>query len=148
MVGITLQHDDINGGTAVAVNCQSAVVNFNKNNQKKPNANNIGPVQVHTQGYENLKYILRGIRLVSGSNQLTYADVLTLYKATFDGTDAATLTITYGDSDTVLIDMDGNSSGIKVVLDGNIAIPFDAADSRNAYMPVFDLTFIETKETA
>ena len=56
---------------------------------------------------------------------------------------APVLRITYGESDALPSFLDGTSS-IKVVLqDWNVVL--DTKATKNAYMPMANLTFIETK---
>lgn len=149
---VTLQHEDVNSGTPVSVKCTTVLVTGKKLTQKKPNSNGVGPVEVHTQGYENLQYLLRGVQLVEGTNKLSYDDIVALYKASYDGTNPVTLTVVRGSynedtgvtTEVTLPDMDGGTSGIRCVLDADLSIPFDAAQSRDAYRPTFDLRFVET----
>jgi hypothetical protein len=114
-----------------------------KNNDTKPNANGTNLSQAITQSFENPKYVISGVKDTGVSGMLTYADVLTLYQAKYDNTNAGTLIITYGTASTVP-SITSSTQGAKVVLE-SYNITYDCTDSKNAYLPNMTLTFVETK---
>jgi hypothetical protein len=141
MASVTLTHSSINSGNPVEIKCNVVSISGKRNTEKAPNANADGPVEIQTQGYENLVYNITGIRYTGAAGTLTWDDVLTLYKEGYDGTNYATLNITYGES-TTLKGLEG-SANIKVILETpNLSI--SAEDSRNAYLPMGTLKFSET----
>ena len=142
MARVTIQHADINSGVAVRVKCTGVSVGGKKNNNKTPNANGDDLVYVQTQSYENLTYSISGIHYTGESGILSWADVITLYKAKNTSTNYAVLTVTYGDS-TQLTGLAGTTD-IKVALD-TLNFPISTIDSKEAYLPVGSLTFTETK---
>ena len=147
-VGVYLQQDDINGGTPVRVMCTKITPSIKVNNVKTPNSNIGELVEVQTNSFENPKYLCNGIKYTTGTDILTWEDVLTLAQLKYDGTNAATLTVTHKDyngNEVVLPSLSGATSGIKVLLDETPSINIDVADSRDGYLPTGNLIFIETK---
>lgn len=141
---ITLQHTGINSGTAVRILADKVTVAGKKNNTAKPDANGTDHTEVQTNTFENLKYNISGVHYdTSVANSLQYTDVLILYKEKYNRGNAATLIVTYGNS-TILPNLAGETSGISVILD-DFNFPIDVKDSRNGYMPIGTLSFIETK---
>ena len=100
-------------------------------------------VEVLTQSAENPKIALKGITYTGADGTLTIQDVLTLYKQRYNGNNATTLYIVYGDSD-VLPNYYGETNGISCVLQP-FNITLSTRDSRHGYRPTGDLTFVETK---
>lgn len=138
---IALQHTDINSGVAVNIICDAVTVSGKKNIVSTPYANVSGPSEVQTKAPENFKYVISGVHFTDDANTLTWDHVITLYKATYDGTNYATLNVNYGDSK--VLNGLSQSTDIKVVLEVP-NLPISARDSRNGYLPVGTLTFIET----
>lgn len=141
---ILLTHTAVNGGTPATIICDKVTVSGKKNIIQKPYANGLSLSEVQTKSFENLKYVISGVHLTDGTNILDWDDVLALYKASYDGTDAATLNITYGKTgaEKVLNGLSA-STDIKVILE-TPSLPIDARDSKGGYLPVATLTFIET----
>lgn len=135
---LTLTHPEINGGDPVRIMCTSITVQGNKKNSSKPLVNAMKQSEVHTQSIDNLGYNLSNVHYVSGAGFLTWADVKKLYLMKYDGTNAATLKVVYGD-DTVFTGLT-DEEDIKVVLE-NFSFPINVNDSKHGYMPVGNLTF-------
>jgi hypothetical protein len=144
MANFTLQHTDINGGTPIEVKANKITVSGKRNLIATPNANLTGSiVEAQTQGMENPKIVINGVHFTNETGTLTFEDVLTLYKTPYDGDNPALLTLTYGNG-YVVPSITGSTSGIPAVLE-SYTLPFDANDSRDGYLPVGSMTFIETK---
>ena len=141
MSSITLTHEDINSGNPVTVKGARLTISGKKNNVSNPRANGDAMVEVQTQSYENFKYTLNGIHYTGASGILSWDDVITLYKVKYDGTNPITLNVTYGSS-TILNGL-SESTDITVVLD-SLSLPIDQTDTRDGYMPIGSLTFVET----
>lgn len=148
MASVLLTHTDINSGTAVTVKCSGVLVSGKKNLTKEPYVNGDAPSEVHTQAVNNLKIVLQRVRFTDESGTLTWADVITLLKLKYDGTNYATLNVNYGtnikgtDYSRDLIGLE-ESTDIKVLLE-DFSFPIDVSTSREGYMPEATLNFIET----
>jgi hypothetical protein len=149
---ITLTHPSINGGAAVHILCDRITVSGKKTVIANPNSNSTDElVEVQTQSVENLSYSVAGIHYTGASGTLTYGDVLILLRHKYGGAAAtganaqALLTVTYGQagSTTNLIGFDGSTTSIPVVLK-DFNFPIDTRDSKEGYMPIGSLTFLET----
>jgi len=155
MTSVTLKHPYINSGNPVIVLCDNVSVSGKCNIEAKPNARqgtSLEPINIQKLSVENLTYSISGIHFTNQVGTLTYNDVLCLYKARFATVDDATypeieLGVVYS-SNTLLTGtlVSGTlttSSVINVVLD-SFSYPIDTKDSRNGYMPLGTMTFIET----
>lgn len=142
---VRIKHTSINSGNYKTVVCDSVTVSGKKNNIKTPRANMTGAlVEVQTQSFENPQYNISGIHLNSSTN-FSYADILTLYRATFSGTNPAYLQITYGTATSLIsADASGTVVEIPVILE-SFNLPISASDSKNAYMPIANIQLVETK---
>ena len=142
---VSLTHTAINSGDSVRVLCNKVTASGTKNNIATPNATGTDLVQVQTQSFENPVYKMDGIHYKNESGILTYADVLTLYKSQYNGSNAITLNVTYGgDSPVSLVSAsDTVSTDISVILK-SFNLPIDVTNSKDSYMPVGTLTFQET----
>ena len=129
------------GTTTKNIPCSSLQPSGKKNIESKPNANLDGPVEVQTNSYENLKFVLQGVHFTGEEGDLDYDDVLTLYKSKFTGTNAAKINVTYG-TDKILKGLE-DSTDIYVVLE-SFNFPIDMRESKDGYMPVGSLIFVET----
>lgn len=139
---VLLTHTGINSGAAVRVLCSGVKLSGIKNNNKKPNANANSMAEVQTQTYENLKYLVDGIKFTGEANVLSFADILVLYKELYNGSNAATLNVTYGNN-TVLSGL-AESTDISVIMD-TFNFPIDVKTSKDGYLPVGSIVFTETK---
>lgn len=143
MTSLQIKHTSINGGSYINISSNNVTVGGKKNNIASPNANLNGSiVEVQTQSIENLTYNIPNVHFTGSSTVLSYADVLTLYRATFDGTNPAYLKVVYGTA-TSLVGVDGTTVEIPVILQ-SFSFPVNVKDSRDGYMPIGNLTFIET----
>ena len=146
MATVTLKHEDINGGVAVRVLCDSITLGGIKNIVSKSNANIDGPVEVQTQSFENPVINMQGVHFVatadySGSDTiLTFADVLILYKHKYNGSNQVILNVTYGNTNLTSL----SGTDIPVVLK-TFNLPIKIKQSKGGYLPVGTLTFVETK---
>ncbi len=143
MPAITLTSTAFSGSSTRTVLASAVSVGLRKNItvQAPENGDNLGYVQ--TQSYENPRYAIRGVHFTGASGTLTYADVLNLIKLKYGDVAAPTLTVTYGTTST-LVGSDGTSTAIKVILE-SCDFPIDVSDSKNGYMPVATLNFVETR---
>ena len=133
----------ISSSTVRKVLCNKITVSGKANNQSNPNPNKSDLVEVQTQGFENFKYVLDGVYFDSSvSDSLTWEDVIVLYKAKYNGTNASIMNITYGDG--LILNGLSESTDIKVILE-TPTLPIDMIDSKDGYLPKGTLTFIETK---
>ncbi len=155
---VTLTHPSINSGVAVRILCDQVTVGGKRSNIADPNENNEGTqVQVQTQSPQNLIYTIRGVHFTNQTNTLTYAHILTLYRAKYDGTilgssAAALFTVSYGGVDSAgkysntpisLVGFDGTTTSLRVVLD-DFNFPVDVKDSKDGYRPIASMTLRET----
>jgi hypothetical protein len=139
---VTITQASINGGNPITIYCDAVQVSGKRVVETKPNANIDGPVEAQTLAFENPKYVLRGIRFSPDLTTLTYEQVLSLYKLKYTGSNAPTMSVTYGTR--TLKAVDGTSTNIKVILE-SFDYPIDARDSANGYLPTGSLVFVETK---
>lgn len=142
MASVYLTHEDVNSGSQVRVLCQSISISGKKNNQVKPDVNGDDIVEVHTQGFENPRYVCNNVYFTGAANTLTWDDVWSLYKAKYTGSNSITLNITY-DTNTVLNGI-STSTDISVILD-TCSLNLDTSDSKDANRPIASLSFTETK---
>lgn len=110
----------------------------------QPNANIGGPVEGATLSYENFKFNISGIYLKpnieSHHTFIDWDDILTLYKMSYNGTNAPILNIKYGGKS--MVGTEG-SLDIKVLLESP-SFNFDPSSTRDAYLPSGTLEFVET----
>jgi hypothetical protein len=145
MAYVKITHEDINSGNPVTVLCNSLTVSGNKTTDSTPDVNiQDGPVEVQTQSFENLNFNINGIHFTGDSNTLTWLDLLTLYKSKYDGTNAITLNVVYGLSNEKVLSGLSASSDISCVLK-TISFPISVVESKNGYLPVGNITLIETE---
>lgn len=125
--------------------CERVLVGLKRDINTSVNANSTAVVQAQTQGLETPSYSMVGVKLTGGSGILTYPDVLTLLKLNYTGSNAPTISITYGRGATTtqLVASDGTSTSIKVVL-ANASLPLDTSETVGAYLPSMTLNFLET----
>ena len=142
---VRLVSSQITAPTDVRILCERVTVSGKKNTVVKPNANGDNITEVQTQGFENPKYILAGVRFDPNASEsiLTYKNVLELLKAKYNGSSQVLLQVTYGTSNTLLSTSDLTSTSIPVVLE-SFTFPVDVRDSRDGYLPVATLSFVET----
>lgn len=128
--------------TSKIIKCNGITVSGSKNIDMTPNSNiSTGPVEAQTQSFENLTYAISGVHYTDESGVLTWDDVLILYKKKYDGTNYSILNVSYGNS-TSLKGLSG-STDIKVLLRVP-SLPISATDTRDGYLPIGSLTFVET----
>jgi hypothetical protein len=141
---VTLTHPSINSGLAVTIFCDSIVITGKKNIGNEPYVAGTAQAEVHTQSFGNLAINMGGIHFTGAANTFTYPMLLTLYRAKYDKTTPNTcyLNVTYGGS-TALVGVDGTTTNIKVVME-SFNFPVSTKDSKNAYMPVGSINWIET----
>lgn len=142
MVSVLLTNTAINSGNPVTVYCDVITISGDKNNNKTANANGESMSEIHTQSYENPKYVMSGIHFTGTSGTLSFDDVLTLYTQRYNGSNATVLNVTYGDN-VVLSGLSG-SSDIDVIMD-DFSLPISARDSKDGKLPIGRITFTETK---
>jgi hypothetical protein len=143
---ITLAHPSINSGNPVNVFCNQVTVSGKDNITDDPYVNGVQQSEIHTQSFENLKYSIQGINFTGAAASLAYTDVLTIYKNRYDTTAATTckLRVVYGyGTAKTLVGVDGTTMDIKVVMEG-FNFPIDAKNTKEGYMPVGSITFVET----
>lgn len=148
MAVITLTSSALTG-SPVRVLCSSVTVGLKKNLSNKPIENGTNLAEINTLSFNNPTYTLNNVKITGASGTLTFKNMLELLKLNYDGTNAPTLTITYGPSTTLEhMEADNNlaitAEAIPVILDAG-SIVISAEDSRNGYLPMASLTFIETK---
>jgi len=129
--------------TTKTILCSQVNVGATRDVVAAPNANPTNLAYAHTQGLENPVISLQGVLFNGASGVLTYADLVTLLKINYNGSNAPTLSITYGTS-TQLTSVGGGSTSIPVILK-SFNFPISTTDSRQGYMPVATLNFVETR---
>lgn len=145
-------------GSPVRILCSGVTVAIKKNNTVKPIENGTDIAEVQTQSFNNITYSIQGLMLADALSSaeklkieptktlMTYNNLLELMALAYDGTNAPTLTITYGRNSTTstLPQWDKTAGPISVVLDqANVNI--DTKDSVEAYFPTGSITFVETR---
>lgn len=140
MAKIELKHADVNSGNYQTIYASTVRLDGKTNTNSSPDASSHEAIEVNKISVENIKYVVAGFKL---TGNFTYQDLLTIYRARFDGTNPAYLKVTY-DTGTSLTAMDGTTTDIPVVLD-NFTLDFDSTDSNNASLPKGELVFVETK---
>ena len=138
---VTITHEDINGGNPVRVYCRSIAVSGSKNNSQRPTPGRFDKNTVQTVSVENLRFALRGLRIRDDGFQ--WSHWRTLYLSKFDGSNPATLNISYGDNKK-LTGITGDEN-IKVILDSGVDLTLDTGESKDAYLPFGSLIFVETR---
>ena len=123
-------------GTSVTVGAQANITS-------NPDANGTGVTEVQTLSFNNLMYNIQGVHFTGTANTLTYVALLNMLKHKYDGTNAITLQVQYGDG-TDLVGSDGTTTSIPVVVK-NFNFPIKTDDSRDGYMPVASIQLVETK---
>ncbi len=138
---VLLTHTAINAGSPVRVLSDAVTVSGKRNLNREPNANIFAPVEVQTQSYENFKYVVNGIRFTEETGTLTWEHVVSLYKDAYNGNNPIILNVTYG-FDKTLSGL-SNSTDINVVLE-TPTLPINVKITKDGYIPVGSLTFVET----
>lgn len=122
--------------TGVTVGMQGNVFN-------KPNVNGDSVSVVQTQSFTNPLYTIQGVHFTGATGTLSYPVLLSMLKHKYDGSNAITLEVQYGDS-SLLVGSDGSSTLIPVVVK-SFNFPIQTTDSVNGYMPIGSITLLETK---
>lgn len=139
---VTLAFSNFITAPTVAVRCNNVLVGGKKNISANPLENGNDVAKIVTKSYDNMRYTLQGVHVLQESSTIQYKDVLAMLRTKYDGTNAPILRVTYGDS-TSLVATDGSTTAIPVILE-SFSFPIDANDSKDGYMPVMTLNFIET----
>ena len=139
MANATITHTSLSGTKRIL--CNMVTIAGKINLVSTPNANAGSLVEVQKQSYENLIYNVQGVKFTGAADTLTYNDLLTIYRATYDGTNPAILAVTYGTNK--LVNVNSQDTGVSVILK-NFSFPVSARDSKDAYMPVGNMVFVET----
>jgi len=129
--------------TTYVVNGTSVTVAGQSNTFSKPNANGTDIVEVQTQSFNNPLYNIGGIHFTGASGTLSYPILLSMLKHKYDGTNAITLEVQYGNG-TNLVGSDGVTTSIPVIVK-SFNFPINTGDTDDGYMPVASLNLIETK---
>jgi len=145
---MTAEINLIYNGVTYKVLCNVVQIGGNKNVDVKPYTNSGGPVEGQTLSYENLTYTLQGVHYTGESGTLTWPAMLSMYRHGYDGDDTGVngpivLNVTYG-NDVNLVGTDGVTTDIRVLVK-SFSLPIDAKDSRNGYLPIGNITLVETK---
>jgi len=150
-------------GSPIRILCSGVTVGIKKNNTTKPIENGTDIAEVQTQSFNNPTYSIQGLMLADALSSaeklkieptktlMTYSHLLELMALAYDGTNAPTLTITYGRADSnrsvtsaTLPQWDKTAGPIPVILDqANVNI--DTKDSLEGYFPMGSITFVETR---
>jgi hypothetical protein len=138
---VTITHPSVNSGVAVTVKGRQILPSGKRNIIAKPKANMGTQARAQIQSAENLRYVISGVHFTGTAGQLSYTDILTLYRSTT----LATLTVTYGKtgSTSTLKGFDGSTTAIQVALE-SFNFNIDMSDSKEGYMPTATLTFVES----
>lgn len=140
---VTLTHSLINGGVPINIYCTSVGTGNKRSINAKPNANVAGPVEVQGKAVENRKITLQGVMFDTTKTIVTTEEMEDLLQLAYDGTNAPILTVTYGLTGTETLKSMTGSTSIPVILE-SYNYPISVTDSRNGYMPIGSMTFIET----
>jgi hypothetical protein len=143
MTSVKLKH----GAVTYTVPCIKVQAEARRAVSVKPNANPDDIVEAQTQGFENPVYTIQGVYFTgnarTGETVLTQKALLGMLKQNNTGSGDLKLVVQYGDSD-YLYSWDAVSSEIPVVMKA-FTFPLDTTDSKNSYMPVGNITLVETK---
>jgi len=155
VASVTLKHPLINSGAEVRVLCSNISISGSCNINAKPNAYQLTshePGEAQKISTENLRYSISGVHFTNQSGTFKYIDLLTLYKSRFAAVDDATypeieLRVIYGStplvSGTMTVNQVTQDTVINVLLT-DFSFPIDVTDSREGYMPVGTMNFVET----
>lgn len=152
MAEIRLLCSAFSTGTSKVLMGTVATVGLRKNNFTKAIENGTDKAIVSTNSYNNPIYTINNIQLISTSQlsdttrvPLTYENILEMLDLQYDETipNPVYLKITYGTS-SILPQVDATAGPIPVILE-TANVTFDASDSKNAYIPIASLTFVETR---
>lgn len=141
---VYITHEDLNSGDPIKIETKNIKVNGSVNINISPDVSSTNiPVEAHTSTVENFKYTLVGTITDSTSpvRTLTWDDIITLYKKTYDGTNYAILNVQYG-TDKVLSGL-SESTDIKVWMQ-KPGLTLDASNSKDARLGGLNLEFVET----
>lgn len=142
----TLTHPSLNGGTSLDLWCNAVVPSIKCNNTATPADNkSFGLVEVQTKSIENPKIVVQGLQLRRDiANAFNESHLLELAQLSYDGTNAAILNVTYGKpGSTTSLSLLGGTSDIKVVFESS-TIPIDVSASDGGYVPLVNMTLVET----
>ena len=140
-----LRHTDVNSGNPVRILCTQITPSYNCRAESKPNANYGQLARVQSQNFENPLYSVQNIKLgISGS--LTLSLLKDFIAANYSSTSPLYLSFKYGGS--WWTSYGTSATDIPVQLNGNISLALDTRDSKDAYRPSFNMTFVEQYEAA
>ena len=139
MTYVKLTHD----GTTYTVQATSVTVGGQANIVTTPDANGTEVTEVQTLSFANPIYNIQGVHFTGVADTLTYSALLDMLKHKYDGTNAITLQVRYGE-DVDLVGSDGTTTSIPVVVK-NFNFPITTKDSKDGYMPVASIQLVETK---
>ena len=147
MALVTITHPAITG--VKRIYCDTVRPSGKKNLGHDPEANVKGPSEVHTQTYENIKFIIQGIKFTQDSDALTWGDVLKLYRAKYNGENPAILNVSYGygsnERDLFTISPeDVELTDMPCILE-SFDYPINVRETREGYIPTGSITLMETK---
>jgi hypothetical protein len=157
MANITIAYSGFTGSSTRVVRANSISVGFKRDLQAEPNANFSSTVlaEVQTQGVENPRYSLQGVHLAGygetttlafgvATSILTWADLYTLSKIQYNGTNQPILRVGYGPTN-ALQTLSGyaGTTTIPVILE-SFNLNLDARDSKDAYRPSLNINLLET----
>jgi hypothetical protein len=137
----------IHNGTTYTVNNTGVTVGGQTNIFNKPNTNGTEVVEIQTQSFNNPTYVLQGVHFTGKAGTLTYSALLDMYKHRYTGSNPIYLMVSYGaiaSSDNTLVASDGVTTSIPVVMT-SFNFPINTQDTRDGYMPVGSINFVETK---
>lgn len=152
MAEVTLRNAALDSADSVKVLAQKVIVSGKANLTANPIENGNDFVEVQTQSYENTRYVMQGVRLTEAAGTITYKDILALIKLKYNGLNHTVMQLSYGNTDVVngiypkqvVAGIDSVTTDIPVILE-SYSMPLDTSDSRDAYLPIVNLVFIETK---
>jgi len=134
--------------TSKRILCNNVTYGLKKNVQKKPDASSGNLVEVQTKAFENPIITVQGVHFTNDVATLTFKNVQELIKQDYDGSNAATLSITYASYDltteqslTSLADL--AITQIPVILESH-SFNISMVDSKEGHLPMGNLTFSET----
>lgn len=144
---VTITHSSLTPNTKV-IQCQHVTLGGKRKVDGEPWANAGGATEVHVMAFENQRFSVNQVFFDTESQTarpelLTEDDVQTLNKLFYDGTNAPTLSVSYGMQAQKNLKALNGATNIPVILEG-FSIPIDMRDSKNGYLPTGNLTFIET----
>jgi hypothetical protein len=148
MASITLTNAALTPST-VTVYCSSVSYSIRKNNYVQPIENGTNMAYVQTNSFDNPMITLNNVIITNTTNTLSMSNVLELLSHQYDGSNPILLDLDYGKKGVTYGLPKWTPTGIyqtavSVILD-SANFNISAQDSKEGYMPIGTITFVQTR---